>query len=181
MVWFNNSRARLDALNLKHLTQVEKEIRQQMLITVDFFRRHVPGFEHSFLVDTAPQVGVRSSRRLQGQYTLTRDDMLQGTVFPDVVTTCASGIDGRPLINIPYRCFLPPKINRLLVAGRCISTDFVTQTIVRIIPSCMAMGQAMGTAAALAVREGIPPAQVDVPHLQSVLAEDGLYLNRPSQ
>jgi hypothetical protein len=181
MVWFNNSIPKVDALSIRDLTRVEKEVREQMMITLKFFKENIPGFKKSFLVDTAPQTGVRASRRLKGEYTLTKDDMMKGSEFDDVVTTCASGVDGRPLIGIPFGCFLPEKINNLLVAGRCISTDFATQTIIRIIPSCMAMGQAVGTAAAMAVHAGVSPRELNRHDLQAVLIEDGLFLNVPKK
>lgn len=181
MVWFNNSVPKVDALNIGDLTRVEKGVREQMMVTIKFFKENIPGFEKSFLVDTAPQTGVRASRRLKGEYTLTKEDMMNGSEFDDTVTTCASGVDGRPLINIPYGCFLPEKTENLLVAGRCISTDFATQTIIRIIPSCMAMGQAVGTAAAMAVHAGISPRNLNRADLQAALIEDGLFLTVPKQ
>jgi hypothetical protein len=180
IVWFNNSLPRTDVLNVRDLSRVEKEVREQMMITLEFFRERIPGFEKAFLIDTAPQLGTRSSRRVKGEHELTREEMLSGEPVEDVVATVASGVDGRPLIDIPYRCLLPEKVDNLLVAGRCISTDFVTQTIIRIIPSCMATGQAAGTAAAVAVKENRRPRDIDRSQLQEKLSKDGLYLSRNS-
>lgn len=176
VVWFNNSFPGVDALNIEDLTRVEKETREQMMVTLEFFRESMPGFRDSFLLDSAPQMGTRASRRLGGEHTLTKSEMLNGQSFQDTIATCASGVDDRPLIHIPFRCLLPEKIDNLLVAGRCISTDFVTQTITRIIPSCMATGQAAGTAAAIAVKEGVSPRGIDRSDLRSALLKDGVYL-----
>ena len=180
VVWFNNSLPRTDVLNVRDLSRVEKEVREQMMITLEFFKERIPGFEKAFLFDTAPQLGTRASRRLKGEHELTREEMLSGESVEDVIATVASGVDGRPLIDIPYRCLLPDKVDNLLVAGRCISTDFVTQTIIRIIPSCMATGQAAGTAAAVAIKEKQSPRGIDRSHLQETLSRDGLFLRQDS-
>jgi glycine/D-amino acid oxidase-like deaminating enzyme len=178
IVWFNNSLPQTDVLDVRDLSRVEKEVREQMMITLEFFKERIPGFERAYLIDTAPQLGTRSSRRLKGEHELTRDEMLSGEPVEDVIATVASGVDGRPLINIPYRCLLPERIDNLLVAGRCISTDFVTQTIIRIIPTCMATGQAAGTAAALATAQRQRPRDIDRTRLQERLAGDGQYIGQ---
>jgi hypothetical protein len=178
IVWFNNSLPRTDVLDVRDLSRVEKEVREQMMITLEFFKERIPGFEKAYLIDTAPQVGTRSSRRLKGEHELTRDEMLGGESAEDVIATVASGVDGRPLIDIPYRCLIPERIDNLLVAGRCISADFVTQTIIRIIPTCMATGQAAGTAAALAATQKTRPRDIDRSRLQEKLKQDGQYLGQ---
>jgi len=176
VVWFNNSLPRADVLSLEDLSHTEKEVREQMLVTLDYFRKHIPGFENAYLVDTAPQLGTRASRRLVGEHVITREEMVGGASYSDTVATCSSVVDGRPHVNIPYRSLLPRKVDNLLVAGRCISTDAVTQSIIRIIPPCMVMGQAAGTAAAVAAGEGVRPRDVDTDRLRSALRDDGMYL-----
>lgn len=176
IVWFNNSFSGVDSLDIEDLTRVEKEIRKQVIVTLEFFRENVPGFEHSFLVDTAPQVGTRASRRLKGEHILIKEEVLGGKDFDDVIATCTAGLPNKPIINIPFGCLLPKNVENLLVAGRCISTDFMTQTSIRLIPSSITTGQAAGTAAALAIKEGVPPRDINRSNLQSVLVKDGVYL-----
>ncbi len=177
IVWFNSSLSQVDTLNIEDLTLAENELREQALVTLKFFRENIPGFERSFLLDTAPQLGTRTSRRLKGEHVLTRNEIISGKDFGDVIATCSSGVGGSPHINIPFGSLLPEKVDNLLVAGRCISTDFATQTSTRLIPACMATGQAAGTAAALAVRERVTPRNINRADLQSILIKNGVHLN----
>jgi len=178
VVWCNNSLPSADTLSIEELTRAEKERRETALTTLEFFKRNVPGFEEAFLLDTAPQIGTRGSRRLKGEHTLTKDEWFSETEFGDVVATCSPRTEGEPLINVPYGCLLPQKLDNLLAAGRCISVDTVVHNCVRLIPGCMATGQAAGTAAALAVGQGITPRGIDGSELSAQLAEDGVYLTR---
>jgi hypothetical protein len=172
IVWCNNSVPTSDSLSIDELTKAEKERRETALRTLEFFRENLPGFEEAFLLDTAPQLGTRGSRRLKGEHTLTKDEWLSEKQFDDVIATCSPRTEGEPLINVPYGCLLPEKLENLLVAGRCISVDTVVHNCVRLIPSCMATGQAAGTAAALAVREEAAPREIDRSQLRSSVAED---------
>ena len=129
---------------------------------------------------------------MEGEYTLTLDDVLEGRVTEDAVALCSNSVDihGRfgPKSNeyltvrdgefygIPYRCLVPRGIDGLLAAGRCLSATSEAAGAVRVMPPCMAMGQAAGTAAALAVRGGIPPRQVETAELRRALKEGGAYL-----
>ncbi|MFB0523262.1 MAG: FAD-dependent oxidoreductase, partial [Candidatus Bathyarchaeia archaeon] len=133
-----------------------------------FLRGNLPGFEDAFVMETAPQIGVRETRRIVGEYTLTRDDALMGRRFEDAIA--------KGPFDIPYRCLVPAEVDGLLVAGRCISTTHEAQGVIRNIPPCMVTGQAAGTAAALAARRGVRPRRLDVHVLREVLKEQGVEL-----
>jgi hypothetical protein len=163
-------------LSVEELTKAENERRETALTTLEYFRKNLPGFEDAFLLDTAPQLGTRGSRRLKGEHTLTKDEWLSEKQFADVIATCSPRTEGEPLINVPYGCLLPRKLENLLVAGRCISVDTAVHSCVRLIPPCLATGEAAGTAAALAVREGVTPAEIDRSDLRLCLVQDGVHM-----
>jgi len=154
------------------------------LEVVEFCRRHLPGHERCEIARFWDVLGTRESRRLVGRATVTRDDLLAGRKFPDGIAQACFFIDfhdsppGRTIpydiefkrrntpppgdwYEIPYGCLLPEGVGGLLVAGRCISADRSALASLRVMPTCMFLGQAAGTAAALAVDAGIPPAEVD--------------------
>ena len=176
IVWCNNSVPTTDALDIEELTRAEKERRETSLITLEFFRKNLPGFENAFLVDTAPQLGTRGSRRVVGEHTLTKDDWMGQRQFEDVVAMCSPRTEGEPLIRIPYGCLVPQTVENLLVAGRCISADPVVHGCARLIPPSLATGQAAGTAAALAVVQGVTPREIDRKRLQASLLEQDVRL-----
>ncbi len=176
IVWCNNSVPTSDSLSVDELTKAEKERRETALRTLEFLRKNLPGFEDAFLVDTAPQLGTRGSRRLKGEHTLTKGEWLSEKQFADVVATCSPRTEGEPLINVPYGCLLPEKVENMLAAGRCISVETIVHNCVRLIPPCLATGQAAGTAAALAVREGVTPAEIDRSEVRFRLIQDGVHL-----
>lgn len=177
----------LDGTKAEDLTRGEVEGRRQVHALMSFLRRRVPGFAEARLVDTAAQVGVRETRRIVGDYVLTVEDICAGRRFPDTIALCAYGVDvhnpegpgqGRRedyetanVYEIPYRCLLPRGVEQLLVAGRCVSATHEAAGAIRVMPPCYATGQAAGTAAALAVRAGQPPRNVDVGELRRLLAE----------
>jgi len=176
IVWCNNSVPTADALDIEELTRAEKERRETALVTLQFFREHLPGFEEAFLVDTAPQLGTRGSRRLVGEHTLTRDEWMGEKRFDDVVAMCSPRTEGEPLISIPYRCLVPKEVDGLLSAGRCISIDSMVHSCARLIPPSLATGQAAGTAAAMAVAQGVEPREIDRAELQKSLVEQDVRL-----
>jgi 2-polyprenyl-6-methoxyphenol hydroxylase-like FAD-dependent oxidoreductase len=177
IVWCNNSVRTADALDVVELTKAEKERRETALITLEFFRKHLPGFEEAFLVDTAPQLGTRGSRRIVGEHTLTRDEWMGEQRFDDVVAMCSPRTEGEPLISIPYGCLVPRELEGLLAAGRCISVDAMVHNCSRLIPPCLATGQAAGTAAAMAVARGVEPRGIDRAQLQALLAQQDVRLS----
>ena len=176
-----------DASNAKELTEAEVEARKLILPLIKFLKEEVPGFENSYLIDTAPQIGTRESRRIVGEYTLTVDDIKQGRRFKDVIGRCSSPMDfhkpdGLLIIwlesdyDIPYRCLVPQKIDNLLVGGRCVSVEHEALASIRVMIPCMATGQAAGAAAALAVKDKVPPRKLDVSKLQKALLDQGVIL-----
>jgi len=140
------------------------------------------------LLNTGTQVGIRETRHILGDYVLTGDDVMRGRRFPDAIARCAYPIDihdptgtrGRleamaqgNFYDIPYRCLVPRNVNNLLVAGRPLSADHEAAGSARVIPPCYATGQAAGTAAALAVKGGVSPREVEVEALRAKLSSQG--------
>jgi len=157
------------------LTYAELEARRQMRELVQFLVRDVPGFKGAYLQQSAPQIGIRETRRIQGEYALTGADVVKGRKFRDGIARSNYPIDihsptgagtviktppAGDYYEIPYRCLLPLQVDNLLVAGRCVSATHEGQSALRIIPTCFAMGEAAGTAAALALARGLPPRQL---------------------
>jgi hypothetical protein len=180
VMWFNNQLSGFDGLDVNDLTQVEITGRKRMRITYDFFKKYVPGFENCYLMDTATQTGVRCTRRLTGKYTVTMEDIESGVVHEDTILEAPSfmaPVTEKPHIHVPYRCLIPEKIDNLLAAGRCVSADEMAINILSPIQFCMGTGQAAGTAAAIAVKEGISPRHVNHRRLQECLISQGVLLN----
>ncbi len=159
----------LDGLSVDDLTYVEFEGRRRFMKVLAFVREQLPGFRQAYILDAAPQVGVRQTRLLDGEYVVTKDDILEGRRFPDVVAR------GRNYYT-PYRSLIPRSIDGLLAAGRCYSATPEAQRISREIPPVMVMGEAAGIAAALSLESGVPPRRVDVPALQRRLGAAGVNL-----
>ncbi|WP_308209349.1 FAD-dependent oxidoreductase [Allokutzneria sp. A3M-2-11 16] len=159
VVWCNAPHMTgFDGTDPASLTEAEFAARTKIANAVELCRRTLPGFERAFVVDVAEQIGVRQTRLLQGEYVVTVDDVRDRRHFPDSV---ARGRD----YYTPYRAMLPREVDQLLVAGRHYSATPQAQKMSREIPPCMAMGQAAGIAAALAVDRGtavrdVPPADI---------------------
>jgi hypothetical protein len=182
----------VDGTRVADLTRAEIEGRRQVLEIYAFLRKYVPGFDNCILIDTAAQIGVRETRRIEGEYTLTLDDLIAGRDFEDTIAYCAYPIDihdpkgaGGGISNrgetanayqIPYRCLVPLKVDQLLVAGRCVSATHEALGGIRVMPPSFAMGEAAGTAAALALREGVPPRKVPLGWLRDTLRGQGAYV-----
>lgn len=192
-VLINCSRVQgFDGTDSWELTQAEKEGRKQISILTKFFKDKIPGFENAELLSSGVQIGVRETRRIEGEYILTKDDVIKGTKFPDCIAKSAYPIDihdpssksisvffigGDGIFDIPYRCLLAKKIDNLLVAGRCISTTHEAFATTRLTPSAMATGQAAGTAAALSLLNGVLPKNINIEELQRRLVKDGVFLD----
>lgn len=174
------------AVNADDLTQAEMDGHAQADEILRFLRARVDGFQSAELLETGSAVGVRESRHIRGVYTLTAEDILRSASFEDAVAVCAYPIDihdphGKALTwvkqdpsacyDVPYRTLLPQEISNLLVTGRCLSATHEAAASVRITPTAMALGEAAGTAAAMAP-DGTP-ARADVSALQARLAERG--------
>jgi hypothetical protein len=181
----------MDGTDARELSDAESMGRRQVA-QVARFLKEVPGFERSYIVDIAPQVGIRETRRVQGLYMLTEGDVLGCADFPDTV-----GVNGWPLElhvrgdvefrfppipesrgfnQLPYRMTVPPSLDNLWVAGRCASMTHEAQSAARVTGACFVMGQAAGLAAHFALADGVPAARVDVPRLQSRLESEGAFL-----
>ena len=182
---------RVDGTEVKDLTRAELESRKQIPQVIDFLKKYIPGFKSAILVGTGPIIGIRETRRIQGDYILNADDIFEARQFEDQIAKSGyefdihnpegAGVTIRYVKNegaygIPFRCLLPKKIENLLVAGRCISTTYEAHSSIRVMGPCMAMGQAAGTAAALAVNKKITPRQLDVQELRRTLLEQGVIL-----
>lgn len=179
-IHINTTRISGDGTKAEDLIQGEVEGRRQMQEIIGFLKSQVPGFEKAYLVASAPQVGVRETRRIKGKYTLTEEDILSGRKFEDQIALGNFPIDihqakgkgtiWKPLpegicYGIPYRCLIPQKVENLIVAGRPISVSHEAFSSTRVSPTCMAVGQAAGVAAALGMKN------VKLSKLQSILKE----------
>lgn len=176
-VHFNMFLNDYDILNVVDLTRVEVDVRKRMLVTFDFLKKNMPGFKDSFIMLTAPQLGTRGSRRLVGAYKLTEADARAGKTFDDTIAEFPPlrGISPeKPHVSVPYRCLVPETVDGLLVAGRSFSSDEIVNEHFNTISHCVAMGQAAGTAAVMAVRNGTRLRDVDTRKLQDLLIEQGV-------
>jgi hypothetical protein len=189
-VWLNMTRVKgVDGTEPRSLTFGEVHARRQIDDIFIYLRNYVPGFENSYFTKTAPFLGIRETRRIVGQYVMTQEDVLSCRKFDDAIAVASypidihrPGDDGCTLIwcgdcyDIPYRSLLPTKVENLLVAGRCISTTHEAMGAIRVMATCMAMGEAAGRAAKLAVRGEVSPSQIDVGELRRQLTAQGAYL-----
>ena len=180
ILWCNNWIPNLNALSVEDLTWVEVNARKSMLTSHKFLKKNVPGFENSFIIDTASQIGTRGSRRLVGEHVVTWQDVLSGVVHDDSIAVLPhlgqTVSKGFPHVYIPYRALLPRRIDNLLVAGRCFSSDIAANNALNWIQQCIPTGQAAGTAAALAIKNGTTARGVDQSALQTSLLKQGVLL-----
>lgn len=193
-VHVNHTRVvRVNPLDPDQLTEAELASRQQMREEIAFFRKYVPEFANSVLERTAPAIGVRESRRILGEYILTEEDLWAQRRFEDRICLNFYPIDIHSPIGeqggrgqrfptgtanyVPYRSLLPQQVENLLVAGRCISATHEATSAIRGVPTCMAMGQVAGTAAALCVKLDTMPRRLDVSLLQSTLRQQGAIVD----
>lgn len=187
---------RRSALSSWDLTQAEIEGRRQAHQIVAFMKKHIPGFENCRMVSTGPVIGVRESRKIDGAYKLTADDLLTNRMFPDAIAMGGYPIDihspdggktnHRHLkkgswYSIPYRCLYAPQAENLLVAGRCISATHEACAAVRVTPVLMGISEAAGIAAAMAARAGGAVADVNVDALREAIRRNGGFLEEYPQ
>ena len=177
----------VDATNAEDLTFAEVDGRRQVMSLLEFLRKRVPGFGRCYLMTTGTQVGIRESRRIAGEYTMTAEDVIEGRSFEDGVAKGAFPIDIHRMsdakperwtevkgpYDIPYRSLIPVELDGVIVAGRCISATHEAIGAVRVMPICMSMGEAAGTAAAMAASAGVEPREVDVGCLREQLRVQG--------
>jgi glycine/D-amino acid oxidase-like deaminating enzyme len=177
----------VNAIDAVALTQAEIEGRRQAEEYARFLIDKVPGYERAVMTQLSHQIGVRESRRIEGEYRLTRQDVLEAREFPDAVARCGAPIEDHhagsdtqwhylpdgATYGIPYRCLLPRGVAGMLVVGRCLSADHDAHASVRSMGQCMAMGQAAGVAAVMARTDGCTPHDVDVNVLRASLTQIG--------
>ncbi|MFV2062518.1 MAG: FAD-dependent oxidoreductase, partial [Chloroflexota bacterium] len=175
------------------LSEAEMAGREQAMEYARFLIDRIPGYEDAFLVSMSTQIGVRETRRVYGDYRLTREDVLGARHFDDDVGLCGapiedhhSGADTRwqylpdgEVVGIPYRTLIARDAQNVLVAGRCFSATHDAHASVRSMAQCMAMGQAAGTAAALAIAADADPRDLSVEVLRARLREDGAMIEAP--
>ena len=190
----NSQGLAVDATDGAQLSAGEIEGRRQALTFFGFLRREAPGFADAYIVDIPPQLGVRETRRILGNYQLTADDVISCANLFDTI-----GVNGWPIENhvagdvvwrwpdipgsrgfnqLPYRMLSPPGFDNLLVAGRCASMTHEGQSAARVSGPCFVMGQAAGTAAHLSLAGNSSCADIGIDTLQSTLENDGVYLGR---
>lgn len=181
----------IDATDPFQLTQAEIEGRRQAEEYARFLVDWVPGYEHADMGALSHQIGVRESRRIFGDYRLTKADVLTGRKFEDAIAQCGAPIEDHhsgsdtkwqylpdgATYDIPFRALLPQKVDGLLVVGRCLSADHDAHASVRSMGQCMAMGQAAGTAAALSLETHSLPREVNISDLQTRLRDLGAILD----
>ena len=168
------------AIKVADLTEVEFLSRDAMRAGLAWFRAHVPGFERAWILDTAPQIGTRHSRRLAGVEKVTMSHWRASGRYPDSIGLCPGLTPEFPTLEIPYRCLVPRALEGLLAAGRNLSCDPQTHNPLREVPECWVMGQGAGVAAALAVRDGVALRAVPVPELKAKLRRQGAIVDPPA-
>ena len=182
----------VSGIDVDQLSYGESEGRRQCWDVFEFIRSATPGFEKAYIVEIAPQIGIRETRRVVGQHMLSEQEILECASFPDTI-----GVNGWPVEahvsgnvvlkfpqtpesrgfnHLPYRMLVVKDVDNLFVAGRCASMTHDGQSSARVSGPCFAMGQAAGTAAHLALSAAVAPRDVDVAMLQRRLATDGVYL-----
>jgi hypothetical protein len=181
----------IDATDPDSLTKAEIEGRKQVDMIFNMLRKYVPGCENAKIKSSGSHVGIRESRHIAGEYRLVAEDLLNCKVPEDSILLAANSVDvhGRfgPASNeytpisgdyygVPYRSLVAKGFNNLLLAGRCVSADSTAAGAIRVMPPCMAMGQAAGTAAAMCAKNGCAARDVDVQALRETLKANGAYL-----
>lgn len=173
--WVNMHGPEVDGLDVATLTRMEMNHRKFIWNNVQKIRQ-IPGYECVYLVETAPQLGVRITRVLDGLKTVTLADLKTGTKFPDVVGVGGSEKGDHGEWQIPYGALVPVKTNNVLAAGRCISAELRMADLVRLIPNCFVTGHAAGVAGAVAAKDACRPRDVDINKVQKILRKQEAYL-----
>lgn len=173
----------VDVTDAEALSRAEFRIRRDCFRALYYLRENMPGWGHARIKETSPQLGVRQSRRIRGEYVLTDEDLRSSRHFEDSIARLSSYLTGYKLYDpsgldydIPYRCLVPKAVDGLLVGGRCISSDYRANNSMRLIVPCFATGQAAGVAAAFAARCNVEPRHVSIGDLRERLCRQGVYL-----
>jgi hypothetical protein len=182
----------VDVTKISQIFPADVELRQQIRLLTNFLRENLPGYENIKVIGSGTTTGVRETRRVMGDYIIDADELAAGCRFDDVVVHKAlfivdihnpagagqaeEKIQYCDPYDLPYRCFTPKGVEGLLVAGRCISGTHRAHASYRVMTNCMAMGEAMGIAAALSVKNDCTPRQLDVKLLQKTMTDNGIEL-----
>lgn len=181
VVWIHRLIGSLHQTDPEEMTYIDVTTRKQAVRNWELFRKHMPGFEKSFIMLTSPQLGTSGGRRIVGEYYLTGKDMDTDRPFEDTIAVFADNDRGEkslqyPRTYVPYRALLPKNVEGFLVACRAFSADHEFSEFFNLIPHCMCFGQAAGTAAAIAVKDGVEVRNVDFQKLRNKLLEHGAIL-----
>ena len=177
----------VDATDPRALADAEMEGRRQAFEYLRFFRDRLPGCEHAYISALGQQIGIRETRRIVGRYVLDVDAILGGDRPEDSIALCAAPVEdhtpgadtrwipvgGDGVYGIPFRCLLPQDVERMLVVGRCLSATHDAQASLRNSAQAFATGEAAGVAVAVAARDQVPVADVDVAEVQRRILEAG--------
>ncbi len=175
-----------DGTDVEDLTKAEIVGRQGVYDTLTCLREGIPGFENAKLRNFGMTIGVRETRRIEGQYTLTGEDVISEARFDDTIAVIPEFLDGENFLRMPqtgryyqmpYRMLVPQKIDNLLVAGRCISSEPIAVASTRNMVCCFASGQAAGVAAAVSVSTGTGTAAVDIKQVQEELKRQDVRID----
>lgn len=182
----------VDGTEIADLTRAELHTREQVLPIIDFLRRCIPGYENCYLYQTASHVGIRETRHFYGEFRFTHENILENTIFDDWLVSGivagpgnhnpkGSGHDPNNIksyngesYTLPYGSFLTKEIDNMYLNGRCISGTHMAHAAFRLMPICMAMGQGVGTAAALSVKKKVAIKELDICEVQKILIEQGV-------
>ena len=176
VTWVNMTGPEADGLDVAELSRLEMNHRRQIWQSVQRIRS-TPGYEPVSLLETAPQIGVRITRLLQGLQTVTHADIKAGTRYPDVVAVGGAWSGNHAEWQIPYGALVPKSpVENVLASGRCISAELRAADAIRVIPICWITGQAAGVAATVAIRDKCPVRAVEVSKVQKILKEQDAYL-----
>ena len=189
-IWVNMVRVSgTDSTDPASYTRCELTAHKQIKVINEYLRRFVPGFENAYMQIVAPFTGVRESRVIVGKYVLTAEDIVSMRKFNDAVVVAGYPVDihhstggdctmifTEDAYDIPYRVLVPEKVESLLVAGRCSSMNHEAMAGTRVMSTCMALGEAAGTAARIALEDGVLPSAVDVQKVRADLLDNGAYL-----
>ena len=176
VVWCFPRYANTCQYDVDELTRVEFQGRKEMIITHDYYKKNIPGFEKSFIVLSNPQLGTRGGRRVVGDYVVKKEDMKAKKPFNDTIAIFPSMDKKNPLMYMPYRCLIPRNVDNMLVACRAFSSDAHVNDAFNLIHHCICLGQAAGTAAAMTINSGVDIRKVDIKALQANLKKQGVVL-----
>lgn len=171
----------LSALDVDDMTEIEIRSRRFMAGHCEFFRRHAPGFESAYMLQSASQLGVRHTRRLKGVGKVHRAQWPEGIPLGGEIGVSPSVSPKFPVISVPYEALVPARLDGLLACGRHISCDPSSHGFMREIPQCWLTGQAAGAAAAVAANVGVQPRAVSVRDVQAALRKQGVFIRDPER